>query len=160
MREPFMDTTNDGYYEPNMVRCNLCSNHVWVREDRLEKHIGKIHAPMAPSKKSFTTYHARLVSSFPPKVIRLPKTSRTDGLPAGTMNSHFIGLGNIMLISRTGSRSGGGRCSECDLERSSIWHYSESNRGPVDICSTCKPNVFERSFGNSKVGLIKTANPK
>ena len=61
--------------------------------------------------------------------------------PAGALK------GNITLISRSGRRAGPGRCAECGLEQPALWHYSESNLGPVGICGPCKTKVFERSLG-------------
>ena len=134
-----MVTANDEEQETDLIRCKLCEEHVWIRKDRMEKHIAKVHAPNAPARKGFTTYHANLVSSFPPKVIS----------PASPSISK---PGTIKLTSRTSQRTGQGRCTECGTTALILWHYPESNQGPVDLCSQCKPVVFERSFGKNEMG--------
>ena len=134
-----MMTQSDEDNESVRVRCELCLNQVWIRQDRLQKHIQKVHPPSAASKKSFTTYKARIASTFPPKVPTQAITVKPVGWQAGT--------NRINLISRKGQRVGSGVCSECGVEQVSRWHYSESNQGPVDICTGCKQSVFERSFG-------------
>jgi hypothetical protein len=122
-----------------MVQCKQCSNQVWIRKDRLQLHMQKVHSPKAAPKKSFTTYKARIASTFPPKVITKSTTVKQAGLPGCAIN--------IILTSREGQRVGKGLCAECGVEQSFLWHYSESNQGAVDICSGCKQIVFDRSFG-------------
>ena len=122
-----------------MVPCKQCSNPVWIRKDRLQTHVQKVHSPKAAPKKSFTTYKARIASTFPPKVITKSTIVKQAGLPRGAVN--------IILTSRRGQRGGKGPCVECGVEQLFLWHYSESNQGAVDICSGCKQNVFDRSFG-------------
>ena len=54
----------------------------------------------------------------------------------------------ITLISQRGSRtSKPTRCSACDVVKTPTWKYSESTHGVVSICSSCKPDIFDRSFG-------------
>jgi hypothetical protein len=125
-----MAETSDADSEKDLVQCPLCEKHVWVRKDRLEMHNRRVHPATAPSKKSFSTYHAKMASSLPPKNMHQPSAQKS-----------------IILISRSGRRAGPGRCAECGLEQPALWHYSESNLGPVDICGPCKTTVFERSFG-------------
>jgi hypothetical protein len=122
-----------------MVSCKQCSNQVWIRKDRLQAHLQKVHSPKTAPKKSFTTYKARIASTFPPKVITKSTTVKQAGLPGYSIN--------IILTSREGQRVGKGLCAECGVVRLFLWHYSESNQGAVDICSGCKQNVFDRSFG-------------
>ena len=122
-----------------MVPCKQCSNQVWIRKGRLQAHIQKVHSPKAAPKQSFTTYKARIASTYPPKVITKSTIAKQVGLPRGAVN--------IILTSRRGQRVGKGLCVECGVEQLFLWHYSESNQGAVDICSGCKPNVFDRSFG-------------
>jgi hypothetical protein len=122
-----------------MVPCKQCSNQVWIRKDRLQMHVQKVHSLKAAPKKSFTTYKARIASSLPKKVITKSITVKQAGLPGRVIN--------IILTSRGGRRVGKGICVVCGIEQLSLWHYSESNQGAVDICSGCKPNVFDRSFG-------------
>ena len=139
MRVLLMEPSKVDENETELVRCVLCAEHVWVRKDRLDKHIGKIHSHSAASKKSFTTYHAHMASTFPPKVKTKP-VEKPVGLSAGSENG-------FKLVSRVGSRSGSGRCAECGQDQMHLWHYSGSSQGPVDICSECKGQVFARSFG-------------
>jgi len=103
----------------------------------MEKHIKKVHSPTAAPRKSFTTYHANLASTFPPRVNQ-PAPGLKPGVPAP---------GSIHLASRRGRRAGAGRCAECGAQVEFLWHYTESSHGAVDICAGCKPVVFERSFG-------------
>ncbi len=119
--------------EDDLVKCSQCAKPVWVRRDRLEKHIARAHSPTAAPKKSFTTYTAKIASTFPPKV------SPSAALPGSRP-------GTIMLTSRRGRRAGAGCCAECGLEALNIWHYSESNQGPVELCADCRDKVFARSF--------------
>jgi hypothetical protein len=135
-----MSTPNDVVDENEiMVPCRQCTNPVWVRKDRLQMHLQKVHSPKAAPKKSFTTYKAKIVSSFPPKVTLKAATAKPVGLPDNALQ--------ILLGSRDGQRIGKGICAECGVEQISLWHYAESNRGAVDLCSGCKPHVFDRSFG-------------
>jgi hypothetical protein len=122
-----------------MVPCEQCSNQVWIRKDRLQTHIQKVHSTRAAPRKSFTTYKARIASTFPPKVITKSTTGKQVGLPRSAVS--------LILTSRRGQRVGQGRCAECGLEKLVLWHYSESNQGAADICSECKQKVFDRSFG-------------
>jgi hypothetical protein len=122
-----------------MVHCKQCSNQVWIRKDRLQTHVQKVHSPKAAPKKSFTTYKARIASTYPPKVITKSTIAKQVGLPKGAVN--------IIISSRRGQRTGKGLCLVCGAERLFLWHYSESNQGAVNICSDCKPSVFDRSFG-------------
>ncbi|MEI7844477.1 MAG: hypothetical protein WCK35_01610 [Chloroflexota bacterium] len=131
-----------------MVRCILCSNQVWLRKDRLEKHIGKVHSPNTSPKKTFTTYHARIESNFPPKISSKPKALEARG--RGELES-------IRLLSQNGQRIDKGCCAECGLDGVVVWHYVESNLGSVDICRSCKVNVFERSFGKLNLELPEHA---
>lgn len=114
--------------DTDLVQCIQCS-HVWLRKDRLEQHMRKVHSPTAAPRKSFTTYTANLASTFPPRISSASKP------------------GNVQLTTRAGKRVGKGFCAECGCEEKILWHYSESNLGPVEICSSCKSKVFERSFG-------------
>jgi predicted SprT family Zn-dependent metalloprotease len=52
----------------------------------------------------------------------------------------------ITLKSRRGTKVNEKRCSECGVIEKVVWRYAQSNRGPVYICSRCKPKVFDRSF--------------
>ena len=137
-KENFMATSNTPDQETELVRCTLCSNHVWIRRDRMEQHVRKVHPSTSPSKKSFTAYTARLASTFPPRVTPKAGAPRSAGSQ---------GKANIRLTSRDGRRAGQGRCAECGVEALNLWNYAESDHGPVDICADCKPAVFERSFG-------------
>ena len=121
-----------------MVPCKQCSNQVWIRKDRLQAHIQKVHSSKAAPKKSFTTYKARIASTFPPRVITKSTIVNQADLRGGKAN--------LILTARAGQRVGKGICKECGVEQLSLWRYSESNQGMVDICSACKPTVFDRSF--------------
>ncbi len=56
-------------------------------------------------------------------------------------------VGMLRLISKKGTRHDRKtRCSECKSIFEVVWLYAESNRGPVALCSMCKPVVFDRSF--------------
>ena len=133
-----MVTPIDSENKLEMVPCKLCSNQVWIRKDRLQNHIAKVHSPTAAPRKSFTTYKARIASTFPPKVIAKPTIAPKTSLSNASKN--------ITLTSRSGQRAGKGICAECGLEQLVVWHYAESNQGPVDICNECKQIVFARSF--------------
>jgi len=122
-----------------MIPCKLCAPQVWIRKDRLQKHVQKVHSAKAAPKKSFTTYKARIESTFPPKVRTQSINSQRDSVR--------VSKSQIILTSRSGVRIDSGLCAECGLEQSPLWHYAESNRGAVDICSECKQIVFDRSFG-------------
>jgi hypothetical protein len=39
-------------------------------------------------------------------------------------------------------------CSNCKTLMRPLWRYSKSNVGEVYLCSLCKPEVFEKSFGS------------
>ena len=130
--------------EVERVRCMLCATQVWLRSDRLEKHIARVHPLSAPSKKGFTQYHARLESTPLARKVLPP----TPGQSAAEKEPI---IGNVILLTRQGRRSVQGRCAECGQEGVMLWNYAESTRGPLDICGSCKPLVFERSFGSTGV---------
>ena len=67
-----------------MVPYEQCSNQVWIRKDRLQAHILKVHSSGAIPKKSFTTYKARIASTFPPRVLTPSTTVKHDDLRLGT----------------------------------------------------------------------------
>ena len=54
---------------------------------------------------------------------------------------------DVILISQRGQRLETGYCRECRSYQSPVWTYRESNHGRVSLCSRCKPEVFDRSFG-------------
>src|SRR5262245_3741752 len=55
----------------------------------------------------------------------------------------------LFLESRHGIRSTEARqCDECGVRKNLLWRYRKSNKGIVYICNTCKPIVFDRSFGS------------
>lgn len=54
----------------------------------------------------------------------------------------------LVLVSKRGMRiNSKSECCLCHKEKSPVWHYANSSRGPVNICSDCKPRLFDRSFG-------------
>ena len=58
----------------------------------------------------------------------------------------------IFLRSRRGTRiHSGGTCAQCGIFERPVFRYSESNRGEVLICLRCKPEIFDRSFGQLDV---------
>lgn len=122
------------------VQCKLCEGHVWMRKDRLQKHLEKVHSAKAAPKKSFTTYKARIASKYPPKLI----IKGSNILPELAIKSKTI----FFISNRNGQRAPSGKCTECGVEHQPIWLYQESTSGEVMLCEDCKPAVFERSFGN------------
>ena len=131
----------DNVDNETMVPCKQCSNQVWIRKDRLQAHIQKVHSLKAAPKTKFTTYKARIASTFPPKVVTKSTVVKKTGKARGAAN--------IILTTRDGKRIGNGFCSGCGVEQLTLWHYSESNLGPVDICNECKADIFDRSFGQA-----------
>ncbi len=55
----------------------------------------------------------------------------------------------IILKSKRSRRLEREVCHECRKWKPVLWHYSKSNRGPVNICSECKGEVVTRSHGPS-----------
>lgn len=121
--------------QEDLVRCDLCATPIWIRKDRLEQHMHKVHSPTAAPKKSYTTYTAKIASTFPPRVSPGPEAKR------------IFAPGSIKLLSRNGQRAGKGICAECGLDGLQLWHYAETSQGPLDLCGGCKSVVYERSFG-------------
>lgn len=61
---------------------------------------------------------------------------------------YLKGLKEVYLISEKGTRIAvSTRCDECKAKHSPVWRYVKSNLGTVHLCSSCKPEVFDRSFG-------------
>ncbi len=54
----------------------------------------------------------------------------------------------ILLTSKRGTRVFEKRlCNNCGAPLDVLWRYAQSNYGTVYICTRCKMEVFERSFG-------------
>ena len=64
----------------------------------------------------------------------------------------------IILKSKNGRRLEREVCHECRKWKPVVWHYSKSNRGPVNICSQCKGEVVTRSHGAlDAMSLVKSS---
>ncbi len=58
-------------------------------------------------------------------------------------------VSRLRLISKRSTRLYSlGACDNCGKNSSTRWRYAESNRGAVNICSTCKPALQNYSYGN------------
>jgi len=59
-------------------------------------------------------------------------------------------LSELTLISKRGTRlTKKTKCDECLTTHGTIWHYSQSSRGPVNLCAKCKEIAQSRSAANS-----------
>ncbi len=62
----------------------------------------------------------------------------------------------IILESKKGTKQEvPAKCVECKM-LATVWSYSKSNYGRVNICRSCKAIVFDRSFG--KIDALDLAN--
>ncbi len=62
----------------------------------------------------------------------------------------------IILESKRGTKQENPAvCAECKM-LSTVWSYSKSNYGRVNLCRPCKSLVFDRSFG--KIDALDLAN--
>jgi len=60
------------------------------------------------------------------------------------------GLSELTLISKRGTRlTKTTKCDECLTTHGTVWHYSHSSQGPVNLCARCKEIAQSRSAANS-----------
>ncbi len=90
--------------------------------------------------------------------LRHTQSSLSKGLTAGvsiSMELHKANLvtgteGLLVLKVRRGSiLKGAAYCSVCHTPVAPLYRYADSNYGPVILCSVCKTQAFERSFGHA-----------
>jgi hypothetical protein len=62
---------------------------------------------------------------------------------------------DLILESRRGSQTSGGKCNYCDSYASPLWRYTESTWGTVYLCKTCKITIRNKSFGHSDAMWLK-----
>ncbi|MBX2997860.1 MAG: hypothetical protein KF893_05070 [Caldilineaceae bacterium] len=112
------------------VKCEVCGN--FVNQPNLDRHLKKKHNQKPEPQKTASSY-------ISPKPQHIPKANPNQ----------------IILISKRGSRADTAEfCDECFTQIKPFWRYSKSNRGPVHLCSRCKPIVFDRSF--PKIDLMNS----
>jgi hypothetical protein len=106
------------------VKCPVCGTRVVA--DLMDEHLRLRHAG----------YRQRAVPiEEVASIIESISKERADSPP-------------LILVSQRGTKvTRTARCSECGYSASTLWRYSESNRGVVYLCSSCRPIVFDRSFG-------------
>lgn len=115
-----------------MTICPICM--VQVRVDRIDNHIKKVH-----NKGDVVQ-----VNSIKGK------------LSSSLKNNEPENINILYLKSKRGLRIEElEQCDECKMGTKPVWRYSESNKGVIFLCSSCKPLVLERSFG--KVDALNTA---
>ncbi|MBL0651699.1 hypothetical protein [Aeromonas caviae] len=88
--------------------------------------------------------------------LRHTQSPLTEGLTAGivlSMELHKANLvtgseGLLVLKAHRGSMlKSAAYCSVCHSSTAPLYRYADSNYGPVILCSVCKTQAFERSFG-------------
>ncbi len=115
-----------------LIQCPKC--HSSVRNDRLAKHITKVHDKQnqSPARSSLK---AKVVNDAKSEVSRKHTSQKS------------VILEPITLISKRGTRINKlMSCDSCLSTEVVLWHYAESNRGEINICGRCKSGLFNRSF--------------
>lgn len=103
------------------VPCPYC--HHPVPEDRLRAHLRKPPCSIAAEAA------AR-------EALGVPDVDEEPGRPL------------LVLVSQRGRLvMEGGTCAECRRKAKRLWRYAETSVGVASVCSRCKPQVFDRSFG-------------
>ena len=116
-----------------LIQCPKC--HSSVRNDRLAKHIAKVHGRQNHSALP-NSVNANAINQDNLKVPRkqTPDTSARRE--------------PIILMSKRGTRINKLKsCDSCLSTEIVLWHYAESSRGEINICGRCKSGLFNRSFG-------------
>jgi len=115
-----------------LIQCPKC--HSSVRNDRLAKHIAKVHDKQnqTPPKSSVK---AKVVNDAKSEVSRKHTSHKSARREP------------ITLISKRGTRINKlMSCDSCLSTEIVLWHYAESSRGEINICGRCKSGLFNRSF--------------
>jgi hypothetical protein len=127
------------FNENEMIKCEICG--VSVKPMNMARHLRRVCA-----KENIPE-----AAKPQPTPVRLSKKKlKSAGISSNSTRRTPNTGGNIVLISRRGTRIKDGQCAECKKRVQPCWKYAISNRGPVFLCGPCKPEVFERSFGFSE----------
>ena len=116
-----------------LIQCPKC--HSSVRNDRLDKHIAKVHGKQkqSPSRSSVET---KVINATELEVSRKHTSHKSARREP------------ITLISKRGTRINKlMSCDSCLSTEIVLWHYAESSRGEINICGRCKSGLFNRAFG-------------
>lgn len=112
--------------EIHLIQCPHCNSS--VRNDRLDKHIAKVH-----TRQNHSTLRNFNAESETSHKSSSSKSARREP---------------ITLFSKRGTRINKlMSCDSCLSTEIVLWHYAESSRGQVNICGKCKSGLFNRSFG-------------
>lgn len=131
------------------VRCPECGAP--VKPKNLERHFEKTHSSEAIEQRAKRELDEKSrLEQLNSELVVCEKC----GLEMTRANikrhleiAHGIG-GPFLLISRRGTRvDTPQKCNACGKTKIPVWRYSQSTRGGVFICSSCKPRIFDRSFG-------------
>ena len=72
----------------------------------------------------------------------------SNKVPKQNKNPVQINKPSLVIRSKYGKRLESWKlCDACKKNKSPVWLYKNSSRGDVHICSSCKPKLFDRSFG-------------
>lgn len=134
----------------SLMKCPECGDEQHVTS--ILRHINEEHPGQAWELLGSVSQALRLYEAGLAKEAQ----ARTLQQKEETQRPPFEGPGTVILESKRGSRVGAGTCSECGKEKSSLTRYSKSNLGPVLICDSCKPTVFER-IGRKGADAIHSA---
>ena len=82
------------------------------------------------------------------RVFKVKSSSDSNKPYEGASEIEYDRSITLYLNSKRGKRIGNpvGVCFECGDMRIPLWAYSSTNKGPVQICTKCKRNAFNRSF--------------
>ena len=70
-------------------------------------------------------------------------------------------LSKLMILEKTGKKSPVIRaCTNCGVQSEDAWIFERSTRGPVAICSKCKPKLLKISFSAKAIEARRLASLK
>jgi hypothetical protein len=131
---------DDPSRDKRMSTCDICG--VRVRRDRLQKHVERVHTEKPEKKKDLAT------CMFCGAIMHRKELAAHCCAGGSSQLAELEPPTPIILESKRGKRIGDSKhCSECHGLFDVVWRYAKSNMGVVYLCSSCKPIVFDRSFG-------------
>ena len=135
----------------DIMRCGVCG--ISIRRDNLENHLASVHmrevqlalagrkVPVHPRKRGGAATAPSIVWVRYDPSVPLNELINPE-------NSEQTSQTYLRLISRRGTKTEIlKRCNNCGIIKQPTWHYVNSTWGEVHLCSKCKPEVFDRSFG-------------
>lgn len=138
-----------------LVLCQFCQAP--VKKSRLESHLRKVHQQKEFEQKSINK-RLREVNQLSQKMrLAIRRNGALKRTSTNKKSLHRSQLGQLLLLSRRGTRVLGEReCAEC-YSHKAAWKYAKSTKGTVFLCNSCKGRVFEKSFHSKGIDVLDLA---